>query len=54
MIDADLRTGLQTGPFEPAFPLLPSEEAKFTTTPFEKLFDSGFAQVYHVSWSAVP
>jgi hypothetical protein len=50
VVDGNMRTGLQTSPFEPALPLLPSEEAKFSRPPFHKLFDSGSAQVYFVNW----
>jgi len=53
IIDENARTGLQTSPFEPALPLLPSEEAKFTREPFHKVYDSGYAQVYFVNWGLV-
>jgi len=46
VIDADTREGVMLSPFEPALPLAPAEEVKFTGPPFHKLFDSGFAQVY--------
>jgi hypothetical protein len=54
VIDVDLRAGVQTSPFAPASPLLPAEAAKFATTPFQKAFDSGFAQVYLVNWGLAP
>jgi len=54
VIDADLRAGVQTSPFAPAAPLLPAEAAKFGTTPFQKLFDSGYAQAYVVNWGLAP
>lgn len=53
-IDADLRAGLQESPFAPALPLEPAEEAKFREPPFQKVFDSGYAQVYFVNWGLVP
>jgi hypothetical protein len=53
-IDADLRAGLQTSPFAPALPLAPAEEAKFFAPPFQKVFDSGYAQVYFVNWGLAP
>ena len=53
VIDDTMRAGLQVSPFEPALPLLPSEEAKFTREPFHKVYDSGSAQVYFVNWGLV-
>lgn len=53
-IDADLRQGLQTSPFAPATPLTPSEAAKFACAPFQKTFDSGYAQLYWVNWALKP
>lgn len=52
VIDDPMRAGLQTSPFEAALPLLPSEEAKFASAPFHKLYDAGSSQVYLVNWGA--
>ncbi|HYS71513.1 MAG TPA: hypothetical protein VEM95_03730 [Thermoplasmata archaeon] len=54
LIDRDLRAGLQATPYDPALPLLPAEEAKFMASPFQKVYDSGFAQVYYVNWGLAP
>jgi len=54
VVDEDLRAGVQLSPFAPALPLLPSEEEKFATSPFHKMYDSGFSEVYLVNWGLVP
>ncbi|OGS49739.1 MAG: hypothetical protein A3K65_05255 [Euryarchaeota archaeon RBG_16_68_12] len=50
LIDADLVGGVQLSPFGPASPLSPAAEAKFGDLPYQKVFDSGYAQVYFVNW----
>lgn len=54
LLDEDLLTGVQLSPFAPALPLRPVEEAKFAAAPFQKLFDSGAAQVCFVNWGLAP
>ena len=50
LIDDDLARGVQLSPFEPAAPLTPEARAKFGGPPYQKLYDSGFAQVFFVNW----
>ena len=50
LIDADLASGVQLSPFDPALPLSDAARAKYADLPYQKVFDSGYAQVYFVNW----
>ena len=50
LIDADLARGVQLSPFTPAAPLSGPARAKFSDPPYQKVYDSGYAQVYFVNW----
>jgi hypothetical protein len=45
-LDDDMERGVQTVPFESAFPMTPSAIAKFSDAPFVKVFDNGYARIF--------
>ena len=49
-VDEDTERGVALYPWEPAAPMPPEAVAKFSESPFVKLFDNGFARVYWVAW----
>lgn len=49
-IDADTERGVQLYPWEPASAMSPQAIAKFSESPFVKVFDNGFGQIYRVAW----
>src|SRR3989442_3484981 len=49
-IDRDMKAGVRLGPFEPAVPMPPDVVAKFDGSPFVKVFDNGYAQLYWIAW----
>ncbi len=53
-IDRDLISGVQLFPWEPVSPMPPAAQAKFLDSPYMKIFDSGFAQIYWVNWGLAP
>jgi len=52
-IDRDLLSGVQLLPYEPVNPMPPGARAKFLDSPYIKILDSGFAQVFFVNWGLV-
>lgn len=49
-IDRDMKAGVRLGPFEPAVPMPPDVVRKFDGSPFVKVFDNGYAQLYWIAW----
>src|SRR3989454_43713 len=49
-IDRDMKAGVRLGPFEQAVPMPPDVVAKFDGSPFVKVFDNGYAQLYWIAW----
>src|SRR2546425_232941 len=49
-IDRDMKAGVRLGPFEPAVPMPLDVVAKFDGSPFVKVFDNGYAQLYWIAW----
>jgi len=49
-IDEDIRRGVQLYPWEPAVPMPPRAIAKFSESPFVKIFDNGYGQIYRIAW----
>ena len=49
-IDQDMIAGVRLTPWETAAPMDPSVVAKFQTSPFVKVFDNGYAQLYWIAW----
>ncbi len=54
VLDDDVRRGAMLFPWEPARPLSPQANAKFEASPYVKVYDDGYSQVYWVNWAAVP
>ena len=46
----DTKAGVQLKPFAPAVPMTPAAIAKFSESPFIKVYDSGYGQLYYVAW----
>lgn len=53
-IDRDMKAGVRLGPFEPAVPMPADVIAKFDQSPFIKVFDNGYAQLYWIAWGCTP
>jgi len=51
LLNADIVAGAMLLPWEPAPPLTAGEVGKFSSPPFQKVFDDGYAQVYYLHWS---
>lgn len=49
-IDEDMVAGLRVTPLETAAPIDPRVLAKFGASPFVKVFDGGYAQLYWIAW----
>ncbi len=49
-IDRDVQEGVQLFPWEPALPMESAAVAKFSESPFVKLFDNGYARLYWIAW----
>jgi len=49
-ISADTRSGVTLYPWEPASPMPSAAVAKFAESPFIKVFDNGYAQLYWIAW----
>ena len=49
-LDQDTKAGVQLYPWEPAQPMSPAAVAKFSESPFIKVYDSGYGQMYLVAW----
>ena len=49
-VDHDTERGIQLFPWEPAAPMSPAAIAKFSESPFVKVYDSGYARLYWVAW----
>lgn len=49
-LDHDTEVGVQLLPFDPATPMTPPAIAKFSESPFIKVYDSGYGQLYWVAW----
>ncbi len=50
LVDADLVQGVQLSPFGPPSPLSAAAQSKFADLPYQKVLDTGYAQVYVVNW----
>ena len=49
-LDQDTKAGVQLYPWETAQPMSPAAIAKFSESPFIKVYDSGYGQMYLVAW----
>ncbi len=49
-VDADEIAGLQLRPWDPAVPMPTATVATFSASPFIKVFDTGYSQVYWIAW----
>ncbi len=49
-LDQDTKSGVQLLPWERATPMSSSAIAKFSASPFIKVYDSGYGQMYLVAW----
>jgi hypothetical protein len=49
-LDKDTEAGVQLYPWEPAAPMSPAAIAKYSDSPFIKVYDSGYGQMYLVAW----
>jgi len=53
-IDRDLAAGVQLKPWDPALPMPAASLEKFSSEPFVKVYDDGFAQMYWIDWGLAP
>ncbi len=49
-LDRDTEAGVQLLPFDAATPMSPTAIAKYSSSPFIKVYDSGYGQMYLVAW----
>ena len=49
-ISQETEAGVQLKPFAPAVPMTPAAIAKFSGSPFIKIYDSGYGQLYYIAW----
>lgn len=49
-LDADTKAGVQLYPWQPASPMTSTATAKFAGSPFIKVYDSGYGQMYFIAW----
>ncbi len=49
-LDKDTEAGVQLLPFDPATPMSPAAIAKYSASPFIKVYDSGYGQMYLLAW----
>ncbi len=49
-LDADTKAGVQLYPWEAASPMTAAAIAKYAESPFIKVYDSGYGQMYLVDW----
>ena len=49
-LGVDTKAGVQLKPFAPAVPMTPAAIAKFSQSPFIKVYDSGYGQLYFIAW----
>lgn len=49
-LDRDTEAGVQLLPFDAATPMSPAAIAKYSASPFIKVYDSGYGQMYLVAW----
>ena len=49
-LDQDTKAGVQLYPWETAQPMSPAAIAKFSESPFIKVYDNGYGQMYLVAW----
>jgi hypothetical protein len=49
-LDSDVLEGAMLFPWDPARPLSPEARAKFQGSPYMKVYDDGYSQVYWVNW----
>ncbi len=54
LIDRDVIAGAELLPWNPALPLNPEAQAKFSGAPYQRIYDDGYSQVYWVNWGLVP
>lgn len=54
LVDDDVRAGAMLFPWNPALPLTPEASAKFEKSPYLKIYDDGYSQVYWVDWALSP
>ncbi len=53
-IDRELAAGVQLKPWDPATPMSGASLTKFSSEPFVKVYDDGFAQIYWIDWGLAP
>lgn len=53
-VDGKEASGVQLLPWDPAMPMSSAAQAKFSDTPFLKVYDDGFARVYWIDWGLAP
>ncbi len=53
-IDRELAAGVQLMPWDPAEPMSAAALEKFSSEPFLKVYDDGFAQMYWIDWGLAP
>lgn len=49
-LDQDTKAGVQLLPFDPATPMSSAAIAKYSSSPFIKVYDSGYGQMYLLAW----
>lgn len=49
-IDRDTERGVQLYPWETALAMTPAAVAKFSDSPFLKVYDGGYARIYWIAW----
>ena len=49
-LDVVMTQGVELRVWQPAVPMSPAAIAKFSASPFVKVYDDGFAQVYWIAW----
>lgn len=49
-IDQDTMSGAQLFPWEPAVPMTPGAIGKFSDSPFVKMYDNGYGELYWIAW----
>ena len=49
-LDVTETQGVELRVWQPAVPMSPAAVAKFTESPFVKVYDDGYAQVYWIAW----
>ncbi len=53
-LDKDTEAGVQLYPWEAATPMTTAAIAKYSASPFIKVYDSGYGQLYWIDWGLAP